>query len=206
MGIFTQNHYNLLKLQAFTVFNTNFYSSNQTNPSFVNDDISVNFQMADKDVIQSFNKPGQIHFYQYNGTATDINYWISSLYSTGLCYGDFTLSSNTPPNVSFIKFITTDFEEDIDNQYFSDLKGYRALSEQINVLDNGSIININYTRSDTTPLYGIQIITTMQIYSDSKNYRLKLGTYLHKFDIPITDTAFTISISYNYTNGDLNVS
>lgn len=207
MGIFTQNHYNLLKLQSFAVFNSCFNTSNQVTPTIVNDNISINFQRADRDEIKSFSSIPVIHFGSYQDYAYS-NYYslISTFYSAAFNYGDNYLSGDNAPNMTFIKFITTDFEEHIDNQYFGNLKGYKAVSEQIHVLENGCSVDINYTRSDTTPLYGIQLITSMRFgQSTSTRGNMDVGTYIHKFETPISDTSFTITISYNITNGELNV-
>ena len=115
---------------------------------------------------------------------------------------DFTYSGYSL--ATLIYFITEDFTESIDFQYSSSKVSYKAISEVITVNDDyTSSVNINYTRTTTTPLYGLVLVF---IYPMGTGTIKQLCVYNHKFNSPITDTSFTIQMSFNIANGELNVS
>lgn len=204
MGMLTQNYYNLLKLRSIVFFNSKYSSgSYQNNPSLVN--------VNTKDIIfTSFSSGLTINY-----STTPITIGGSSNSAYNVCHMPFyagCLMYGQPSSFNYygftgghyIYFITKDFEESIDNQFTTDTKSYKAVSESVTQDGYSSSVNINYSRTDTTALYGLYIVYGFN-YTSSSTPTFYV-VYNHKFNNPITEYDFTIQLSFNIANGEINVS
>lgn len=205
MGMFTQNYYNLFKLRSIMFFNSSYVAGD-----FQNDPTKANVSTTDI-IFTSFSTGLTLNYSlptnYLPGTSNNIGYYICQMpfYSGALMYGNPTKYNYYGfSSGHYIYFITEDFEETIDNVYTTNVLTYKAVSELITQDGYSSAVNINYTRDDATPLYGLYIVYASNI--TTSNTPTLMVVYNHKFNNPITDLSFTIQMSFNIANGGINVS
>lgn len=203
MGMFTQNYYNIIQYNINSIF-CSYNSSYQNEYTVIKKPDPIIFtRFFDNQtysatyLASSYSNPSSSSGYQ------TINYCSVPFYSSIFVYGKITpTKSSTYGMVGLIGiiFITTDFEETLDTQYFgSSYISYKAISEEIYCENTHTSVKINYSRNDDTPLYGLCFLSGG--YAD-----YTYCIYIHKFTEPITDNSFTIQLTYSIKNGEINVS
>lgn len=199
MGMFTRNYYNLMKYQSYQFFLNNSTIASNVVPSYdVNNRPSVYFTSLSGDVTSY--SPRNVNINYYAG----VPYYSSNLISVK--YSSYVANLSSFTKFISLAFPKIDFEESIDTQSFStsEFESFSAISKTVTFNENGSSINLNFTRTTNTPLYGLFLYSYINLLSES-TYTLYV-TFIHKFDKPITDTSFTIQMSFNINNGEINVS
>lgn len=202
MGMFTQNYYNIIQYNINSIFCS--YNSSYQNEYTV-------IKKPDPFIFTRF-----IDNQTYSATFVESSYlnpsgssyqvskpYFVPFYSSIFMYGKITPSTSTTDGmvglISVI-FITADFEETLDTQYFgSSYQSYKAVSGEVYCKNTHTSVKINYTRNDDTPLYGLCFLSGGY---DGYTYCI----YIHKFTEPITDYSFTIQLTYSIKNGEINVS